>query len=139
MHSSNVSSSATSVRRSSSAFTATLRKRLARLHLERRPLPREDARRRRSAERGRAPLDADPTTLPEADDRRVVLFEELEDPLLLRLAHVHRCRIRIEVMRADLEIDQRQRFEGFAAGRWACPWFVFSVGPATMDPALEPT
>src|ERR1044071_7659601 len=47
-----------------------------------------------------------------AGDRRIVLFKELIDSLLLRFTHVSRIRIGIKEVWADLERDEAERLEG---------------------------
>src|SRR5262245_63454179 len=42
----------------------------------------------------------------------MILFEVLIDPLFLRLSHMSRAGVRVQVVRADLEADQTQSVEG---------------------------
>ena len=63
---------------------------------------------------------------------------ELADALFLRLAHVRRGGIRIEIVRTDLEIDEAQRVEKEGGSTIGMSFVVLMVGPATIEPALEP-
>src|SRR5262249_32457274 len=56
-------------------------------------------------------LDSKERALAKADDGLLVLFEELLDALFLCFSHVSRGRIWVEVVGADLEVDQTQRLE----------------------------
>ena len=54
-----------------------------------------------------APIfDQYPSSFANADDRRLIFLEELQNALLLGLAHVRGIRIGIEIMRTDLKGDQ---------------------------------
>ena len=53
----------------------------------------------------------EPRTFAHAQHRHVILLEKLLDTLLPRFAHVRRRRVRIDVVRIDLERDQPERLE----------------------------
>ena len=71
----------------------------------------EESRARDPAEGETVVAVAQPGPFAHPEHRDVVLFEELADALLARLAHVRRGRVGIDVVRVDLERDQVERAE----------------------------
>src|SRR3954470_9083007 len=110
MQSSSVRSDATSARVSTSAISGP-EDVVAGALLHRRTALAKHARSGRPADDRRRTFHPHPRAFPQPDDGCVVLLVELEDPLLLGLAHVLRRRIGIEEVRADLEVDEPQRIE----------------------------
>src|SRR4051812_21101011 len=102
MQSSSVSSDVTSLRVSTSAISGP-EDVVAGALLHRRTALAEHARSGRPAEDRRRTFRPHPRPFAKAHDGCVVLLVELENPLLLGLAHVLRRRIGIEEVRADLE------------------------------------
>src|SRR6185437_6201132 len=78
-------------------------------HGGRRDAPAEQAARAGPGQDRVVAADAQPGALPQAQDRYVVLLEELLDPLLPGLALVRAPLVGIQVVRVQLERDQAER------------------------------
>ncbi len=75
-------------------------------HFDRRPTAAENSRASFAFQRDRADFRSDPSSFANADDRRFIFLEELQNALFLGFTHVSGIRIGIEIMRTDLKWDQ---------------------------------